>query len=111
MTMKKYCLTLNLKNNPQLIKAYVAHHKQVWPEVLAGIKASGIEHMEIYHIETRLFMIIEATEQFSFEQKSALDLEDQKIVEWETLMGQYQERLLFAEPGEKWVLMNKIFEL
>ncbi|MDQ3279770.1 MAG: L-rhamnose mutarotase, partial [Bacteroidota bacterium] len=30
---------------------------------------------------------------------------------WEDLMWKYQQPLHFARPGEKWVLMNKIFSL
>jgi len=33
------------------------------------------------------------------------------VQEWEKLMWKYQQALPKAKPGEKWVLMNKIFEL
>ena len=51
--MKRYCLTLDLKNDPKLIAEYDHHHKQVWPEVLHSIKKSGIQSMEIFRLHTR----------------------------------------------------------
>lgn len=109
--MKRYCLTLDLKNDPELIARYTDHHEKVWPEVLKSIRDSGIEKMEIFHVHTRLFMIIEADDSFTFEKKQNLDANNPKVREWEALMDQYQQRLPFAKAGEKWVLMEKIFEL
>jgi L-rhamnose mutarotase len=111
MMKKRYCLTLNLKNQAELIRQYEEYHKAVWPEVLHSIKDSGIENMEIYRFGTRLFMIMEVNEQFSFEKKTAADKNNRKVQEWEKLMWTFQEALPEAAKGEKWVLMNKIFEL
>ncbi|MEQ8472832.1 MAG: L-rhamnose mutarotase [Marinoscillum sp.] len=109
--MKRFCLTLDLKNDSDLINQYIAHHQNVWPEVLTSIKASGILKMEIFHVQTRLFMIVEADELFTFEKKQEMDASNAKVQEWEKLMDTYQSRLPFAKPGEKWVLMKKIFEI
>jgi L-rhamnose mutarotase len=109
--MKKYCLTLDLKDDPQLITEYEAHHKNVWPEVTASIKETGIVRMEIYRLQNRLFMILETTDQFDFEKKAAADQQNKKIRQWEELMWKYQQALPGARPGEKWMLMEKIFEL
>ena len=108
---KRYCLALTLKNNQELIRQYEEHHRKVWPEILASIKDSGIEHMEIYRLGTRLFMIMEVNDEFSFEKKAAMDRDNQKVQEWEQLMWKYQEPLEEAAKGEKWVLMEKIFEV
>ena len=107
--MKKYCLTLDLKNNPPLITAYEEHHKRVWPEIIESIKGSGITNMEIYRFETRLFMIMETEDSFSFERKAAMDAGNPKVQEWETLMLKYQQP--FKNSVSKWVLMDKIFQL
>lgn len=109
--MKRFALTLDLKNDPQLIEQYKEYHRHVWPEILESIKSSGILSMEIYHIETRLFMIIEASDDFSFEKKAQMDASDHKVQEWESLMDTYQQRLPFAKAGEKWVLMERLFKL
>jgi L-rhamnose mutarotase len=109
--MKRYCLALDLKDDPDLIRQYEEYHKSVWPEIIRSIKESGIEEMELYRFGNRLFMIMEVNEQFSFEKKQFLDNNNPKVVEWENLMSQFQQALKGAKPGEKWVLMNKIFQL
>lgn len=108
-TNKRYCLALDLKNDPVLIAEYEAYHKAVWPEILQSIEESGIVHMEIYRIENRLFMIMEANADFSFDRKSIADAANSTVQKWETLMWQYQQALPSAKPGEKWLLMDKIF--
>lgn len=109
--MKRYCFTLDLKNNPKLIQEYIEHHKSVWPEILESISGAGIIDMEIYHIANRLFMIMETEDDFNPEAKAERDRNNPKVHEWEALMDKYQKRLPFAEEGEKWVPMDKIFSL
>ncbi|MFA6088037.1 L-rhamnose mutarotase [Mucilaginibacter sp.] len=109
--MKRYCLTLDLKDDTSLIAEYEAYHKSVWPEVLDSINGSGIIGMEIYRYDIRLFMIMETTDDFSFENKAAMDADNVKVQEWEQLMWKYQQPVKGAIAGEKWVLMDKIFQL
>ncbi|KJD31161.1 L-fucose mutarotase [Tamlana nanhaiensis] len=109
--MKRHCFALDLKDNVTLIEAYKEYHKNVWPEILKSIKDAGIKMLEIYLVANRLFMIMEVNDSFSFEKKNAMDAQNPKVQEWETLMWQYQQALPVAKPGEKWVLMDKIFEL
>ena len=109
--MKRHCLALDLKDDPELIAAYEEHHKKVWPEILDSIKDSGIIAMEIYRAGNRLFMIMEVDDQFSFERKALADLSNPKVETWESLMWKYQKALPFAKPGEKWVVMKKIFSV
>lgn len=109
--MQRYCLALDLKDDPTLIAEYEARHRAVWPEILSSIRESGIQQLEIYRTGARLFMILEADDSFSFEKKSASDASNPKVQEWETLMWKYQQALPRALPGEKWVRMEKIFEL
>ena len=56
-------------------------------------------------------MIMETTDDFSFDEKGKMDAENPKVQEWETLMWKYQQALPMAKIGEKWLLMNKIFDL
>jgi L-rhamnose mutarotase len=109
--IKRYCFALDLKNDPRLIREYQEYHQAVWPEILHSIHSAGIESMEIYLVQNRLFMIMEVNEDFSFAKKSEADEANAKVQEWEELMWKYQQALPFAKAGEKWVLMEKIFEL
>jgi L-rhamnose mutarotase len=109
--MKRYCLTLDLKDDTQLIAEYEAYHREVWPEIKKSILDSGIASMEIYRFDNRLFMIMETDDTFSFDRKAAMDAGNQKVQEWETLMWKFQQPLKNAKPGEKWVLMEEIFKL
>lgn len=108
--MKKHCLALDLKDDPELIRKYEEYHENVWPEVLASLGDSGIKHMEIYRLGNRLFMIIEVSEAFSFERKAMMDEDNQRVQDWEVLMWNYQQALPMANPGEKWLPMDLIFE-
>ncbi|MES2278777.1 MAG: L-rhamnose mutarotase [Bacteroidota bacterium] len=109
--MKRYCLALDLVNDTTLIAEYEAYHQAVWPEIKESITTSGITDMEIYRFENRLFMIMEVDATFSFDHKGAMDAENPKVQEWEQLMWKYQQAIPGTKPGEKWVLMDRIFKL
>jgi L-rhamnose mutarotase len=109
--MKRYCLALDLVNDPQLIAEYEDYHRNVWPEIKKSITDSGIQNMEIYRAGNRLFMIMEVNDTFSFESKGAMDAANPTVQEWEQLMWKYQQALPVAKPGEKWIIMDKIFSL
>ncbi len=49
-------------------------------------------------------------ESISFEKKLEMDAGNPKNQEWEILMWNYQQALPMAQPGEKWMLMDKIYE-
>lgn len=108
---RRYCLTLDLKDDPQLIAEYDRYHQKIWPEIANSIRDSGIEDMEIYRRETRLFMIMQVGDNFSFEAKAKADESNPKVQEWEKLMWKFQQPLPNAKPGEKWLLMDRIFKL
>lgn len=108
---KRYCLTLDLRDDPKLIAEYTRHHEKIWPEITRSIKDAGIRDMEIYVRGTRMFMIIDADDKFSFDAKAKADQANPKVREWEELMWKYQKPLEGAQPGEKWMLMERIFKL
>lgn len=111
--MKRYGLALDLVDDPALIAEYEHWHKSEngWPEIRKSILDSGITNMEIYRTGNRLFMIMETDETFSFERKAAMDAANSKVQEWEQLMWKFQQPLSRAKDGEKWTLMDKIFQL
>lgn len=107
----RYCLALDLKNDPALIAEYEQWHRDVWPEIKQSIRDGGIVDMEIYRLEDRLFMIMETGEGFSFEKKGAMDAANPAVQKWEELMWKYQSAVPGGKAGEKWRLMAKIFSL
>src|SRR5579862_7675280 len=102
---RRYCLTLDLKDDAKLIAEYKRYHEKIWPEIAKSIRDSGIDDMEIYLLGTRMFMIMEVSEDFSFEKKSEADRLNPKVQEWENLMWKFQQALPGAKPDEKWLRM------
>lgn len=109
--MKRYALALDLVDNAELIAEYEEWHRNVWPEIKQSVLDAGIQRMEIYRFANRLFMLMETSDNFSFEQKAATDAANPRVQDWENLMWKYQKALSGTKPGEKWVIMDKIFEL
>ncbi len=109
--MRRYALGLDLVDDPQLIAEYEAHHRSVWPEIKASIIGADVIVMDIYRFGNRLFMIMEVSDDFSFERKADMDLRNPKVQEWEQLMWKYQSAIPGAGSEGKWVLMEKIFDL
>ena len=108
---RRYALALDLADYPTLIAEYERHHANVWPAIEESIRAAGIERLEIYRTGNRLCMVMEVSPAFSFEAKGAADAANPDVQEWERLMWPYQRALPWAKPGEKWVLMDRIYEL
>jgi L-rhamnose mutarotase len=107
---RRYCLTLDLQDDPELIREYRRHHQAVWPEVTDALRQSGILDLELYLLDTRLVMILEVDQRFSFEEKARLDRDNPKVQEWEQLMWKFQKPLPRAKLGEKWILMESIYK-
>lgn len=111
--VKRYCRTLDLNDNPELINEYRLRHdkEHVWPEVLAGIREVGILEMEIYIVGTRLFMIVETPSGFDWD--AAMDrlatLPRQQ--EWEDYMSVFQLVKPGSTSAEKWQPMERMFHL
>lgn len=111
--VKRYCQTLDLKENPELIAEYRRRHSdgEVWSEILDGIRSVGILEMEIYIVGTRLFMIVETPLDFDWdsamEHLSALPRQQ----EWEDYMCGFQQAAPGCSSNEKWRMMERIFHL
>jgi L-rhamnose mutarotase len=111
--MQRLVYALDLKDDPALIADYEAWHRadKIWPSVVESLKASGIEELELYRTGNRLFLIIEAPEAFSPEAKARADEANVEVQAWEKLMWMFQQPLPWAAPGQKWMLMQRIFAL
>jgi len=111
--VKRYCQTLDLKDDPSLIAEYVKRHSEAkaWPEIREGIKEVGILEMELYLMGTRLFMIVETPLDFEWETAMAKLACLPRQAEWEDYMSIFQVAKPGASSAEKWQLMDKIFNL
>lgn len=111
--VKRYCRTLDLRDDAALIAEYRRRHSQteIWPEVMAGIREVGILEMEIYILDTRLFMIIETALDFDWdtamERLSTLPRQQ----EWEDYMSIFQLAAPGATSAQKWQPMERMFHL
>lgn len=109
--MKRYVLALDLQNDAALIAEYEKLHRDIAPEIRQSITDSGITQMEIYRFGDRMFMVMEANDDFSFADKAAADAANPYVRAWEELTWKFQKAIPGSKPGEKWVVMDKIFEL
>lgn len=111
--VKRYCQTMDLKNNPDLIAMYKKCHSQTeaWPEIREGIRSVGILEMEIYIAGSRLFMIVETP--LDFDWKTAMDKLSHlpRQAEWENYVSKFQECVAESTSAEKWKLMERMFYL
>jgi L-rhamnose mutarotase len=113
MKTTRLCLATDLKNKPELIEQYKHYHQpgNGFPAVAKSIRDAGIVGMEIYLIENRLFMIMEVDNSFDPVAKAKADETCSEVQKWETLMWEFQQALPWAKEGEKWLGMEKIFQL
>lgn len=109
--MQRYCFALDLVDDPALIAEYDEWHTRVWPAVLASLQDAGIDRMEIYRAANRLFLIVDAGETYSPELKAEKDAANPHVQAWEEMMWKYQKALPGTKPGQKWMRMEKVFEL
>jgi L-rhamnose mutarotase len=108
----RYCLTLELQDDDELIRQYEQYHQpgNVWPEILESIRGAGIENMQIFRLGTQLVMVLDVTPNFSFEAKAKSDSSNPKVQDWERLMERFQRVGVTQENAGKWQVMKQIFE-
>ena len=107
--MKRYCQTLTLIDDPNLIEQYCEAHAHVWPEVIAGQREVGILDMQIYRRGCILFMIMDTVDGFDFDRDIARLATLPRQAEWEAYVAQFQGCSADARSDEKWQLMERIF--
>ena len=113
MKYKRYCKTMVLKDDPQLIKEYKKVHAKgnAWPEISQGMKEVGIIDMEIYLFNNHLFMIMDTTADFDHNKAMAELAGKPRQAEWEAFVSRFQVSSEKATANDKWQLMERIYEL
>ena len=109
--MKRYCQTLDLRDDPEMIEKYCEAHAHVWPEIQAGIREVGILDMQIFRSGRKLFMIMDTVDDFDFVKDNARLATLPRQAEWEAYVAQFQGCDPDVPSTAKWQLMDKIFEL
>ncbi len=108
--MRVFAQALDLKDDPALIAEYVALHREVWPEVTQSLRKIGITSMRIYRGGTRLFMVIEADDEFDVARYQAY-AQEPRTGAWDALTRRFQQPTPFAQLGEWWSPLEEIFDL
>ena len=109
--MKRYCQTLELRDDPEMIDKYCEAHAHVWPEIQAGIREVGILDMQIYRLGTRLFMIMDTVDDFDWERDMARLATLPRQAEWEAYVAKFQGCDPSLPSASKWHLMEQIYHL
>lgn len=113
MPVKRFCRTLQLRDNPELIAQYRLRHSEgkIWKEILDGIREVGILEMEIYIRGTLLIMIVETPVDFDWDSAMERLASLPRQQEWEDYMSVFQSAEAGASSSEKWQPMERIFHL
>lgn len=111
--VKRYCQTLDLKDEPELIKKYIKCHSKAefWTEIREGIRAVGILEMEMYIKESRVFMIVETPLDFNWDKAMDKLATLPRQEEWEIYVSMFQQCKSSATSSEKWQMMERMFYL
>ena len=108
--MKRYCQTLSLKNDAELIEKYLEVHRHVWPEIIEGQHQVGILSMQIYAHGNLLFMIVDTVDDFDWKRDMDRLATLPRQAEWEAYVSQFQGCDPNATSAEKWQLMEAVFD-
>ena len=113
MKYKRFCKTLTLEEDPQLIEEYKKVHAkgEAWPEITQGMIEVGILDMEIYLAGTRLFMIMDTVPEFDHDRAMEELSTKPRQSEWEAHVSKFQRTTAGASADEKWQLIERIYKL
>jgi len=109
---KRYCKTLELRDDASLIATYRQAHapEAVWPEITQGMREIGILDMEIYLLGTQLFMIMDTEPDFDHDAAMQALTAKPRQMEWEAYVAAFQQTV-GTTADAKWQLMERIYKL
>lgn len=111
--VKRYCQTMDLKDDPELIRQYKEAHDELHarPEILAGMREVGILEMELYLLGSRVFMIVDAPLDFNWDEAMSRLATLPGQADWEAYVSQFQMCRPDQTSDEKWQMMERIFKI
>jgi L-rhamnose mutarotase len=111
--MRRTYFAVDLRDDPALIAAYERWHRpeHIWPEVTRGLRARGVVELELFRCGNRLLQVLQHDPPGAQTPAVTPEISNNRLAQWEKLMWQFQAPLPFAQPGEKWIPMQRIFSL
>ena len=111
--VKRYCKTLELVDDPNIIEKYKKAHApgSAWPEITRGMREVGILDMQIYLHRNRLFMIMDTVPGFDHESAMSQLAVKPRQYEWEVYVSRFQRTTAEASAGEKWQIIERIYKM
>ena len=107
---KTLVFVVNLVNDEQKVKEYLAHHYKVWPEVEAGFRKAGYKKIELYRFNKSLVMIVTVPKNADLDSMGKIaESYDAKCREWNQMIDQYQVGVAGTSEGQKWVQAERIY--
>jgi len=106
--LPRYAFQLQIR--PDKIDAYDAAHRDVWPELLAKLKAVGISDYSIFRRGTTLILVLNVDD---FDGAWAVLDKDPVNQRWQEAMAEIFEPLNadMLEPGERFPMLREVFYL
>ena len=89
---------------------YEALHRNVWPDVLAQIRRSGIQNYSIYRYGDLLFSYFEYVG-LNFDEDMAAMGEDTRTKQWWALTIPLQSPMPERQAGEWWMELPELFHM
>lgn len=110
--MKRFAMTVMLKDDPNVIRQYEQHHANPWPEANAGLTDVGVRRMFIYRWGRQLFMFMETDDDFDLDRDLPRYVEtNPRAREWDDLMRTFQETVPGAPEGSTWITIHEVYAL
>lgn len=107
---KDLVFIVNLVNDDQKVKEYLAYHQEVWPEVEAGFRKAGFKKINLYRFGKSLVMIVTIPKNADMGKMGKIAEEyDKKCKEWNQRMDGYQVGVPGTSEGQKWVQAEPIY--
>lgn len=107
-----YLLTANLVEDTSLQQEYIDYHAtqfEEWPEVAQGFCHANFQQLLVYKNERQLLLVISVPADKTLDELDPLTLENNpRMVEWNNIMGKYQQGIEGTAPGETWVFLEKV---
>ena len=105
-------LTANLVENKKLQQEYLDYHAtqfEKWPDIAKGFCNADFQQLLIFRNGRQLVLVISIPKAESLDKLNPKTTENNtKMVEWNKIMGKYQEGIEGTKKGETWVFLKPL---